>query len=401
MAITATITVESSPTTSISSSSSSNTPTPTVCTYHASKSLFCIPPATTTNPPCIPNGSIQSHTSSSSNSSSSSPFESPSPSSHTTVSPVTKMDAFNRELKMFEDGGDAAAEIEAGTPNGLHRHNPMLSAHAIDYLTGDQHCVSSVSPTSASAHVQAATPRSVNSAQHNRHGHRSPLTTTSTPTVVNTHSTSSSSTKTDTIPSSLSSRSNTTQSTQSKSKSKSNAKQSRNVLNERIDNQYTPVSPLRPLSIPDEHDRYVHVHPFGAQSHSTPPRQDTRQRPPSLASHSSPPPPSPLSPDSHRHKHKSKDKHKSKHKRDPRGEVRRSEPKRSSDKHAHKHRSSKHSKRTSSSSSSSSSYSDSDGELSKTKVRDKIKRISIRVPDDPNGLFKHWKRTKSRSTPMP
>ena len=41
------------------------------------------------------------------------------------------------------------------------------------------------------------------------------------------------------------------------------------------------------------------------------------------------------------------------------------------------------------------SYSDSDSELSKGKIKDKIKKISIRVPGDPNGIYKHWKRTKS------
>merc|ERR1711933_689851 len=38
-----------------------------------------------------------------------------------------------------------------------------------------------------------------------------------------------------------------------------------------------------------------------------------------------------------------------------------------------------------------------DSELQKKgKIKDKIKKISIRVPGDPNGIYKHWKRkTKS------
>merc|ERR1712154_760895 len=44
----------------------------------------------------------------------------------------------------------------------------------------------------------------------------------------------------------------------------------------------------------------------------------------------------------------------------------------------------------------------SDGEINKPSknrknIKDKIKKISIRVPGDPDGLYKHWKRTKNHS----
>eukprot|EP01083_Nonionella_stella_P089059 248486_1 len=47
------------------------------------------------------------------------------------------------------------------------------------------------------------------------------------------------------------------------------------------------------------------------------------------------------------------------------------------------------------------SCSDSDSELQKKgQIRDKIKTISIRVPGDPNGLYKCWKRTKHMAKKM-
>eukprot|EP01083_Nonionella_stella_P000824 2361_1 len=48
------------------------------------------------------------------------------------------------------------------------------------------------------------------------------------------------------------------------------------------------------------------------------------------------------------------------------------------------------------------SHCDSDSELQKKdKIGDKIKNISVRLPGDPNGLYKYWKRTSSKSKYKP
>ena len=108
-------------------------------------------------------------TSQSSTSSSSPYIESPSPSLDTTVSPVTKMDLVNRDLKIFED---------VDTDNDQQNNHQFNTITSIDYLTGDKHCGDSTKHVSKVNKVnkhRKKEKRKKKSKSHSHSHHKNPM----------------------------------------------------------------------------------------------------------------------------------------------------------------------------------------------------------------------------------